>query len=119
VHVHDCPAIADNAVSACAGRAATAIAHESADARLVVFRMGAGDVVTNHTSTSTVILSVIRGTGIISGPVDGEIQDVTVGAGTVVTFEPNELHGMSAPTGPFVVVATITPRPGTRASTAA
>jgi quercetin dioxygenase-like cupin family protein len=44
---------------------------------------------------------------------------VTVGAGTVVTFEPNELHGMSAPAGPFVVVATITPRPGTRASTAA
>jgi quercetin dioxygenase-like cupin family protein len=119
VHVHDCPAIANSAVSACTGRGATAIAHDSADARLVVFRLDAGDVVAKHTSTSTVILSVIGGTGIISGPVNGEIQDVTVGAGTVVTFEPNELHGMSAPAGPFVVVATITPRPGTRASTAA
>lgn len=119
MHIHDCLTIADNAVSGCVGRAATAIARDSADARLVVFRLDAGDVVAMHTSTSTVILSVIRGTGVISGPVDGEIRDVIVSTGTVVTYEPTELHGMSAPSGPFVVVAAITPRPGGRTSAAA
>jgi quercetin dioxygenase-like cupin family protein len=122
MHVHDCLAIADNAVSTWAGRAATAIVHDSADARMVVFRLDAGDAVAMHTSTSTVILSVIRGTGVISGPAGGETeetQDVIVSAGTVVTYEPDELHGMSAPGGPFVVLATITPRPGCRKSTAA
>jgi len=62
---------------------------------------------------------VISGTGVISGPVAGEIQDVTVSAGTVVTYEPNDLHGMRAPHGPFVVLAAITPRPGGRTSAAA
>jgi quercetin dioxygenase-like cupin family protein len=125
MHVHDCLAIADNAVSTWAGRAATAIVHDSADARMVVFRLDAGDAVAMHTSTSTVILSVIRGTGIISGPAGGETgetgetQDVIVSAGTIVTYEPDELHGMSAPGGPFVVLATITPRPGGRRNAAA
>jgi hypothetical protein len=79
--------------------------------RLVVFRRNPDDTVAMYTSTSTVVLSVISGTGVISGPVEEEIQDVT--------YEPNELHGMRAPAGPFVVLAAITPRPGGRTSVAA
>jgi quercetin dioxygenase-like cupin family protein len=119
MRLHDCIAIADNAVSGSAGRAASAIVHDSPDVRLVVFRLNPDDSVAMHTSTSTVVLSVVSGTGVISGPVGGEIQDVTVSAGTVVTYEPNELHGMRAPQGPFVVLAAITPRPGGRTSAAA
>ena len=119
MHVHDCLEIAGKAVSGSPGRAATAIVHDSPDVRLVVFRMNPDDSVAMHTSTSTVVLSVISGTGVISGPVAGEIQDVTVSAGTVVTYEPNDLHGMRAPHGPFVVLAAITPRPGGRTSAAA
>ncbi len=119
MHAHDCLEIARKAVSGSAGRAATAIVHDSPDVRLVVFRLEPDDTVAMHTSTSTVVLSVVSGTGVISGPIDGEIRDVTVSAGTVVTYEPNELHGMRAPRGPFVVLAAITPRPGGRTSAAA
>lgn len=119
MHVHDCLAIAGKAVSGTAGRAASAIVHDSPDVRLVVFRLDPDHTVAMHTSTSTVVLSVMSGTGVISGPVNGEIQDVTVSAGSVVTYEPNELHGMRAPRGPFVVLAAITPRPGGRTTAAA
>ena len=119
MQVHDCLAIAANAVSGSVGKASTAIVHDSPDVRVVVFRLNSDDAVAMHTSTSTVVLSVISGTGVISGPMDGEIRDVTVSVGTVVTYEPNELHGMRAPTGPFVVLGAITPRPGRRTSVAA
>lgn len=119
MRVHETLEIAGNAVSGSAGRAATAIVHDSADVRLVVFRFNPGDSVAMHTSTSTVVLSVISGTGVISGPVGNEIHDVSVRAGNVVTYEPNDLHGMRAPDGPFVVLAAITPRPGGRTSAAA
>ena len=88
MQVHDSLAIAGKAVSGAAGRAASAIVHDSPDVRLVVFRLNPDDSVAMHTSTSTVVLSVVSGTGVISGPVNGEIQDVTVSAGSVVTYEP-------------------------------
>jgi len=119
MRVHDAMALAGKAESSSAGRAASAIMHDSPDVRLVVFRLNQDDSVAMHTSTSTVVLSVVSGTGVITGPVGGEIEDVTVGEGSVVTYEPNELHGMRAPGGPFVVLATITPRPGGRTGAAA
>jgi quercetin dioxygenase-like cupin family protein len=119
MRIHNCLEIASKAVSGSVGRAASAIVHDSPDVRLVVFRMNLDDSVAMHTSTSTVVLSAISGTGVISGPVGGEIQDVTVSTGTVVTFEPNELHGMRASQGPFVVLAAITPRPVGRTHAAA
>jgi quercetin dioxygenase-like cupin family protein len=119
MHIHDCLAVASKAISGSTGRAATAIVHDSPDVRLVVFRLNPDDTVAMHTSTSTVVLSVVSGTGVVSGPVGGEIRDVTVSAGTVVTYEPNEIHGMRAPAGQFIVLATITPRPGGRTSATA
>jgi len=113
MQVYDALTVADHAVSGNPDRPATAILSDSTDARLIVFRIDAGQTVPLHTSTSTVILSVVRGAGIISGPVDGVVTEREVTVGNIVTYEPGELHGMRAVTGTLVVVATIAPRPGT------
>lgn len=94
-------------------RPATSILHDSPDARVVVFRIAPGQEVAPHTSTSTVVLTVIAGTGIVSGGAG----EAAVAPGTVVAYAPEELHGMRAAPdaeGPLVLVACITPRPGAR-----
>ncbi len=112
MNVNDAIAIADNAVSTSPDRPATAIIHDSPDARLVVFRIEAGQAVPLHSSTSSVILVVVRGVGFVSGPADDGVAEREVQQGAVVTYEPGEFHGMRAMRGPFVVLAIITPRPG-------
>ena len=107
---YDLCAVAAGAVSQRPGRPATAIVHDSADTRLVVFRLAPGEEVAPHTSPSTVILTVVEGQGAFLGP--DRQQSVT--PGMLVAYEPNELHGMRATTEPLVVLATIAPRPGTR-----
>jgi quercetin dioxygenase-like cupin family protein len=91
-------------------RPATAIVHDVDDARLVVFRIGVGQEVPPHRSPSTVLLSVLEGSGIFTGE-DGQVE---VAAGDLLAYEPNELHGMKAVDEQFVVLATIAPRPATR-----
>lgn len=100
-------AIAAGAVAPRPGRPATAIVHDSSDARVVVFRLAPGEEVPPHTSPSTVMLFVLDGTGTVLGP----NAECAVQPGTLVTYEPNERHGMRATTGPLVVLATIAPRP--------
>jgi quercetin dioxygenase-like cupin family protein len=100
--------LAANAVSAKKDRPATAIVHDGADARLVVFRIEPGQSVAPHSSTSTVLLSIVSGYGMVSGAND----ERQVHAGDLVVYEPNELHGMRALEDQFVVLATIAPRPG-------
>ena len=107
---HDPRGLAGRAVSAHPARPAIAVALDTADARLVVFRIAPGQAVPSHTSSSTVILSVVSGTGMISGA-DGELE---VAAGDVVSFVPEEPHGMRAVESELVLLATITPRPGER-----
>ena len=101
---------ARDAVSAQPSRPATALLHDSADARAVVFRIEAGQEVAPHTSTSTVLLSVVAG----SGTVSGASEERPVSAGDLVTYEPGELHGMTAGSEQLLLVAVITPRPGAR-----
>jgi quercetin dioxygenase-like cupin family protein len=108
--VHDPRQAARGAVAAHAGRPATAIIHDSPDARLVVFRIEPGQRVPPHTSASTVILTVVAG----SGTVTGGDEEREVRAGDVVTYAPAELHGMEAAGETLVIVATIAPRPGLR-----
>jgi quercetin dioxygenase-like cupin family protein len=108
--VHRPGEAARNATAAHAGRPATAIIHDCADARLVVFRIDPGQRVPPHTSGSTVILTVIAGTGMVTG---GD-EERPVSAGDVVTYAPGELHGMEATEETLVIVATIAPRPGSR-----
>jgi quercetin dioxygenase-like cupin family protein len=90
---------------------ATAILHDSANARIVVFRVEAGQKVAPHASGSTVILSVVEGSGIISGGMVGTSERREVSVGDIVVFEPHERHGMEAVNGTFVLVATLAPRP--------
>jgi quercetin dioxygenase-like cupin family protein len=84
--------------------------HDVPDARVVVFRIEAGQEVAPHTSTSTVLLAIVEGSGTVSGA-SGES---TVRAGDLVTYEVGELHGMKAGSEQLVLVAIITPRPGAR-----
>ena len=97
-------------MSAQPSRPATALMHDVPDARVVVFRIEAGQEVAPHTSTSTVLLAIIEGSGTVSGA-SGES---TVRAGDLVTYEVGELHGMKAGSERLVLVAIITPRPGAR-----
>jgi len=106
---------ARDAVSAHPDRPATAIVHDVADARLVVFRLAAGQTVAPHRSTSTVLLAVLAGAGVLSGEEDGAPVERPCVAGDMVAYAPSELHGMRADRGEeLLLLATITPRPGAR-----
>ncbi len=93
-----------------ADRPATALVHDSSDARIVVFRIEPGQEVPVHTSTSTVLLTIVSGTGVVIGA-EGER---TVGAGDIVVYDVQEPHGMRAHEKQLVIAAVIAPRPGTR-----
>ena len=101
---------ARDAVAANPARPATAILHDSADARLIVFRLSPGQSVAPHRNASSVTLTVISGTGMTSGA----DEERPVSTGDVVTYDPNEIHGMRAMDEELVLLATITPRPGSR-----
>jgi quercetin dioxygenase-like cupin family protein len=103
-------AAARAAVAAHPGRPATAVVHDSAEARLVVFRLAPGQAVPPHRSVSTVLLTVLAGAGLLSG---GD-EERACAAGDVVAYAPEELHGMRAGDGELLLLATITPRPGSR-----
>ena len=107
------PTAAAEAMAPNPNRPATATLHDSADLRLVVFRLAAGQSVPLHRSTSSVTLTAISGQGFIRGD-DGEHA---VTAGETVVFDPNEFHGMRAAGCELVLLATITPRPGDRSMT--
>lgn len=102
--------IAYSAPASNPGRPATAIVHDSPDARLVVFRIEPGQRVPPHTSASTVILTVLSGNGFVTG---GDTER-PVAPKDVIAYEPGELHGMEATEETLVILATIAPRPGSR-----
>jgi quercetin dioxygenase-like cupin family protein len=110
MNIHAPHAVALAAVAPNRDRPATTIIHDGPDARLVVFRIGPGQRVPPHTSVSTVILTVISG----SGSVTGGVAERPVGTGDVIVFERGELHGMEAGGEVLVILATIAPRPGSR-----
>jgi quercetin dioxygenase-like cupin family protein len=97
------------AIAAHPARPATATIHDSVDARLVVFRLAPGQVVAPHRSRSSVMIHVLEGSGILSG----EDQEIRCSKGAVVTYDPEELHGMRAEDEELMLLATIAPRPGT------
>ena len=103
-------AVARAAVAAHPDRPAMSLMHDGPDARLVLFRIAPGQSVPVHTSGSTVVLHVFSGSGLMSGS-DGELA---VRPGAVVAYEPQEPHGMRAPTEELIVLAVIAPRPASR-----
>ena len=102
------------AVKHAPGRPATATLHESDDCRLVVFRIEPGEEVKAHRSPSSVVLEVLEGAGTIAGERDGATEERRCSAGDVVVFAPNEVHAMRSTGERMLLLATITPRPGTR-----
>ena len=104
---------ARQAVAIRVDRPATAILHDSADVRLIVFRLAEGQAVAPHRSTSSVQLTVLEGSGVLSGESDSGATDLACTTGDVVVYLPNELHGMRAGSDEeLLLLATITPRPG-------
>ena len=103
-------ALAAGAKSASAGRAATTVADDGPDARVVLFRLEPQQRVAEHTSASSVILVAISGSGFVNGGGDERI----VRAGDIVTYAPRELHGFRAGDEQLIIAAIIAPRPGTR-----
>lgn len=106
-------AAARAAVSAHPERPATAVILDAPDLRLVVFRIAPGQQVAPHRSPSTVTLTVLQGTGVITGA-DALRR---CAPGDVVAYDPEELHGMQATDEEFLLLAAITPRPGARPAT--
>lgn len=104
------PEVAASAVATHAERPAMSLVHDSADARVVLFRIEPGQQVAEHTSVSTVVLTVLAGSGTVSGA-DG---DRTVAAGDIITYDQREPHGMRATSEQLVIAAVIAPRPSSR-----
>ena len=100
--------IAENASAPRATSPATVVVHDSDAVRMIVFRIEPGQQVAEHTSPSTVILTVLQGEGLVLSAGAA----VPAKAGDVVAYAPREVHGMRALAERFVVLATITPRPG-------
>lgn len=107
---YDARAAAAQAVASHPDRPASALVHDSADARVVMFRIEPGEEVPVHKSTSTVLLVIVAGKGTVAGA-DG---DRRVGPGDIVAYDPQEPHGMRAGGEQLVIAAVIAPRPGTR-----
>lgn len=109
MNVYDARAVAASA-TAQRDRPATALAHDSADARVVLFRIDPGQQVPVHTSASTVLLMIVSG----SGTVVGANGERTVSAADIVAYDPQEPHGMRADGEQLVIAAVIAPRPAAR-----
>jgi quercetin dioxygenase-like cupin family protein len=107
--IYDPVVIAGQTAAANPTRPAVAIVHDAPAARAIVFRIEPQQQVAPHTSRSTVLLSIVAGSGLVSGA-DGEHA---VRAGDLIAYAPNERHGMRALDERLVVLAVIAPRPET------
>jgi quercetin dioxygenase-like cupin family protein len=110
MNVYHPRALAAGAVSARSDRPATALVHDAVDARVVLFRIEPGQEVPVHTSTSTVLLVVVAGSGTVTGA-DG---DRPVSTGDIVAYAAQEPHGMRAAGEQLIIAAIIAPRPRER-----
>jgi quercetin dioxygenase-like cupin family protein len=108
------PAAAARAAVAAPGRPATAMIHDTPDLRLLVFRIAPGQTVPLHRNASSVTITVLAGSGELEGEVEGASVRRACAAGDVVAYLPNEPHAMHATRDELLLMAAITPRPGTR-----
>jgi quercetin dioxygenase-like cupin family protein len=89
-------------------RPATAVAHDEANARVLVFQLDPGQRVPPHHNRSTVIVTVLEGSGTFHGA-DGE---AVLRAGQTAVYAPGEEHAITAGDEPLRFQAVIAPRPG-------
>lgn len=90
-----------------AERHATALLYDSAECRLVAFTLAARQEVKVHTSSSTVLCTVVGGDGTFVGSGD----TVALAVGESVQYQPDEPHGMIAGANGLRFLAVITPGP--------
>ena len=90
-----------------ADRHATALMHDEANSRVVFFALGPGQSVPVHSSASTVVVTVVEGSGTFIG---GEEKSKLL-AGQSAVYAPNEPHGMTADKYGLRFVAVISPSP--------
>ncbi|CAN5234246.1 hypothetical protein BH09GEM1_BH09GEM1_11840 [soil metagenome] len=105
---------ARNAVSFNPDKPASATLLDTPDVRVIVFRLTPGQVVPPHANASTVLLTVLSGRGIVVGIDNGSPCERICTAGDVIACSPHEIHSMRATDDEFILLATITPRPGSR-----
>jgi quercetin dioxygenase-like cupin family protein len=91
-----------------ADRHATSLLFDAPECRLVAFTLQPGQTVPMHRSSSTVVVIVVSGSGVFRG---GE-SELQLDAGEAASYEPEELHGMTAGETGLRFIAAITPRPG-------
>jgi len=108
--IYDAPTLAAAAVAPSGGRPATTLVHDSNEARVVLFRLDPGQAVPVHATASTVLLTIISGTGTVIG----EHGERTVKPGDIVANAEHEPHGMQAVGEQFIFADVIAPRPGPR-----
>lgn len=89
------------------GRPASAVLYNEANARVLAFHLAPGQEVPPHASGSTVIVSVLRGTGRFRG----DTGEVELGAGQAAVFAPGEVHAMAAGEEPLAFLAILAPGP--------
>lgn len=88
-------------------RHASAMLHDEPNFRVAAFTLAPHQEVAVHTSTSSVLVTVVRGCGLLEGA-EGRIP---VQAGETVAYAPNEPHGMQAGKHGMEFVAVIVPGP--------
>ena len=86
-----------------ADRPATGTAHDSRDARFVVFRLAPGQVVRTHTNPAAVTLVVLQGRGVFTGAAGEQL----LGAGDAALYAPGEPHGIRAADDEVIFLAVI------------
>ena len=88
-------------------RAASALIHDHADARIVAFHLQPGQKVAPHQSSSTVTVHVTDGSGVFRG----DETEATLAVGQSAVFAPGEMHSIDAGATPLRFIAVIAPRP--------
>lgn len=88
-------------------RHASALMHDEANSRIVFFALAPGQDVPVHTSSATVVVTVVDGFGTFIG---NDVRS-SLKAGESVVYEPNEPHGMTAGEQGLRFVAVISPSP--------
>jgi quercetin dioxygenase-like cupin family protein len=88
-------------------RHATAVLHDEANARVIAFTLGPGQVIGTHRSASTVLVHVVRG----SGRFEGEAGAAELEVGATAVFSPGEAHGMTAGEDGLEFLAVLSPGP--------
>ena len=88
-------------------RHASTLMHDEANSRIVFFALEPGQDVPVHTSSATVVVTIVDGSGTFIG--DG-VKSL-MKTGDSVVYEPKEPHGMIAGEHGLRFVAVISPSP--------